>query len=272
MTGGNVVLTCCRDEEDIIEAFIRFYLEQGFDAIHVVDNGSSDRTADIVEALIAAGLPVGLTRDPRVGYERFLTEWFHDAGRRYQPDWLFFLDCDEFVLFPGGARAWLGGVPPPVRRLTLRQREFYPPDDGSHFLLSRRTEPHFNDTTKDVVRYDSRARVYGGKHRIDVEAAGAMCPLEIFIRHYKYRSAAQAARKEQTRVAVKRTYSDADLERISSNGLEPARAWRDWCEEAAAAEEWRDSFAPADWIEDGGMAEWAGPFVQRLSAAQGSVR
>lgn len=263
----DAVLTCCRDEEDVIAAFVLFYLDLGFDAVHVVDNGSVDRSADIVGELIAAGLPVTLQRDGRLGYERHLTEWFHAAGRRLNPRWLFFLDCDEFILLPRSARDWLDALPPEVNRLTVRQREIYPAPKGSessHFLLSRRSEPRFNDTTKDVVRYHPDARVYGGKHRIDISDARALCPTDVFIRHYKYRGVVQARRKEQNRVAAKRVYSDADLARISATGIRSARDWIEHCERAAADEAWRDSFNPMDSMEDGAMADWALGFLQRI--------
>lgn len=267
--GIDAVLTCCRDEEDVIATFVLFYLDLGFDAVYVVDNGSVDQSADIVSELIGAGLPVTLQRDGRLGYERHLTEWFHAAGRHLNPRWLLFLDCDEFILLPRPARAWLDALPPDVNRLTIRQREIYPAPDGSgspHFLLSRRSESHFNDTTKDMVRFHPDARVYGGKHRVDIPDARALCPTDVFIRHYKYRSVLQARRKEQNRIAAKRAYSDADLAHISAIGIGPAREWIEHCERAAAEELWRDSFNPIESAEDGAMADWALGFLRRIGA------
>lgn len=263
----DAVLTCCRDEEDIIATFVLFYLDLGFDAVHVVDNGSVDRTTDVVEGLMRAGLPVTLQRDDRLGYERHLTEWFRDAGRRLNPRWLFFLDCDEFILLPRPAREWLDALPSGVNRLTTRQREVYPAPETTtpaHFLLSRRWEPHFNDTTKDFVRFHPDAVVYGGKHVIDIPDARSMCPTDAFIRHYKYRSLDQARRKEENRLAAKGVYSDEDLTRISSTGVGPAREWIEHCQRFAAEEWWRDSFDPAESVEDHAMADWAAGFLRRV--------
>jgi glycosyltransferase involved in cell wall biosynthesis len=264
----DAVLTCCRDEEDVVATFVLFYLDLGFDAIHVVDNGSTDRTPEIVSGLISAGLPVTLQHDPRLGYERHLTEWFRSAGERLNPRWLFFLDCDEFILLPRPVRAWLDELPPEVNRLTLRQREMYPAPgpDALHFLLSRRGEVQFNDTTKDLVRYHPVARVYGGKHLIEVPGAWGLCPTDVFIRHYKYRSPSQARRKEQNRIAAKRVYSNPDLARISAGGIGPARDWIAHCERAAEEELWRASFDPPRYSEDGELAEWAGSFLERIAA------
>lgn len=260
----DAVLTCCRDEEDIIATFVLFYLDLGFDAVYVIDNGSVDRTGEIVKMLIDAGFPVSLRRDDRLGYERHLTEWFCIAGQQLDARWLFFLDCDEFILLPQPAHDWLDALPANINLLTFRQREMYPVPRASHFLLSGRCESHFNDTTKDVARYHENARVYGGKHRIDVPAAQALCPTDAFIRHYKYRSMAQARLKEQNRLAAKQVYSDADLAWISVNGVGPAREWIEYCRRAADEERWRDSFDPIEFIEDHGMADWAESFLQRM--------
>src|SRR2546430_11562503 len=51
-----------------------------------------------------------------------------------------------------------------------------------------------------------------------------LSPEDIFIRHYKYRSLAQARRKEHNRTECKRTYCDTDLKAISAFGLERSKA------------------------------------------------
>lgn len=265
----DIVLVCCRDEEDIIGVFIQHYLAAGFDAVHVIDNGSVDGTVRQVKALAAAGLPVELEIDPRDGYERHLTEWFRAAGERYQPRWLFFLDCDEFILFPSHAKKYLEALPREVNRLRVRQKEMYPaatrdPRPGA-FLLSRRSEPHFNDTMKDLAQWDPGAVIFGGKHRIDLPRAVTCEPDDLFIRHYKYRSPQQARRKEKNRVAVARLYSDEDLTRITAFGLQVSRAWIRYGEESLREQRWKESFSPeAQASDDPFMADYAATFLPSL--------
>jgi glycosyltransferase involved in cell wall biosynthesis len=261
-------MTCCRDEADIIETFVRFYLECGFDGVHVIDNGSSDRSRDILAELIEEGLPVTIEFDDHLGYERRLTAWFRSTGEHHSPRWLFFLDCDEFILFPCPAKAYLAGLPPGISRLRLKQKEVYPIQEStgqsSHFLLSRRIERDFNDTTKDVTLFHRCARVYGGKHRVNIPQSRTLCPDDIFIRHYKYRSEAQAALKERNRCEADLTYSDADLRAISAFGLKRTKAWIQYCRQAALEGRWRDSFAPnIDAVDDHAMADWAQSFLSR---------
>jgi Glycosyl transferase family 2 len=279
-TAKDIVLTCCRDESDVIAVFCRFYLALGFDEVHVVDNGSVDGTPEIVEGLAAAGWPVVLYRDPRLGYERHLTEHYRTAGARAGARWLFFLDCDEFILFPGPVEDYLAALPAGVSCLRLRQKEMYPslgPERGPAwsersersersepwaFLLTTRSEPRFNDTTKDVTRFDPRARVYAGKHRIEVAGGEVLCPRDLFIRHYKFRTPEQAARKERNKVEAHASYSDDELARLSAFGLETSRRWFEVCRADCLAEAWRSRFSPElPSCPDDGLARHAGALL-----------
>jgi len=255
----DVVLTCCKDEADIIETFVRFYLHAGFDEVYVVDNASEDATPAILVSLMKEGLPVRLMRDQRLGYERYLTEYYHWAGKAAMPRWVFFLDCDEFILFSRGAKDFFAQLDRDVTCLRLRQREMFPrleqPPDM--FLLSRRTEPGFNDTVKYVTRYNPGARVYGGKHLIEAPGQRIVDVAMPFIRHYKYRSIAQAERKERNRIAADGAYSDGDLVRLSAFGVGASRDWIAHCQEAAVLRAWLSVFSPGcPAVVDSDLADW----------------
>jgi glycosyltransferase involved in cell wall biosynthesis len=246
----DVVLTICRDECDVIEAFVRFYLSSAFDEVHVVDNGSVDGTPERVEELVRSGLPVFLVHDPRLGYERFLTDHYRRVGKISGARWIFFLDCDEFVLFPGNAKAYLDALPPDVSCLRLKQKEMYPlVSETAHrdclsFLMTTRAEPEFNNTTKDVTCFHPEAIVYAGKHLIRRPGLRIQRPNDFFIRHYKYRSLAQARRKESNRIQAHTSYSPEELARLSSFGAERTLEWFTLCRYNAEREAWRKSFSP----------------------------
>jgi len=264
----DIVLACCRDEADIIETFVLYYLEMGFDEVYIFDNGSVDGTGKILEELATSGLPVFAERDPRLGYERFLTDYYLSAGRRAGARWVFFVDCDEFILFPGPAKNYLDALPSWVNCLRLRQKEMYPrlnePSGQGEFLLSTRSQVGFNDTTKDVSRFDPKAKVHAGKHLISFSDRRAMCPDDIFIRHYKYRTLDQARRKELNRVQSHSSYSDEEIMRLSAFGLDRTRRWFETCRDELATEAWRSRFSlemPA--TEDLELAAWAAGFLER---------
>ena len=257
----DIIVTCCRDEVDVIETFVNFYLKMGFDHIYIVDNGSTDGTLDVIKSLIARGKPVTLKEDGRRGYEKYLTEHYHDAARDRDARWVFFIDSDEFILFEQGVKKYLDSLDERISRLRIRQREMYPaPRAGARkedFLLSEKTEPEMDDTTKDVTRYHPQAKVFGGKHLIDFPGAITLEVNDIFIRHYKYRSIEQALKKEMNRRWAHSIYTDDDLESISAFGTVKARDWIDTCRRAHQSHEWMNRFDNSlDSSDDHELADW----------------
>ncbi|MCX4824570.1 glycosyltransferase family 2 protein [Streptomyces sp. NBC_01142] len=261
--GPDVVLSVCRDEEDVIEAFVRFHLDMGFDAVYIVDNGSTDRTVEILLALADEGLPVHLRFDHRVGYDRYLTDHYHWAGEHSGARWLFFLDCDEYVYFPHGAKHLLDRIDPQVNLIRLPQRQMFQDtleaDGGIYSFLGTTTcSIGFGDEPSKVVsRYTAGAKVYGGKHRIDVPGACETSPPDLFIRHFKYRSVRQARTKEINRVDSEQVFTDDDLRELSAFDPTETRNWIEESRQLAAAEHWRTWFSP-QWptTYDDVLARW----------------
>ncbi|MEV6394068.1 glycosyltransferase family 2 protein [Streptomyces sp. NPDC051907] len=264
LPGPDVVLTVCRDEEDAIEAFVRFHLDMGFDAVYVVDNGSKDRTVEILLALADEGLPLHLRFDHRVGYDRYLTEHYHWAGEHSGARWLFFLDVDEYVHFPSGAKRLLDLVEPRFNLIRLPQRQMFQDTleaDGGPYSFLRATTGSVgfgDEPSKAVSRYAAGAKVYGGKHRIDVPGACETSPPDLFIRHFKYRSERQARTKEVNRVASEQVFTDEDLRELSAFDTTETRNWIEESRQLAAAEHWRTWFSP-QWptTYDDVLARWA---------------
>jgi glycosyltransferase involved in cell wall biosynthesis len=271
---NDAVMACCKDEEDIIETFVRFYLAAGFDFVHIIDNGSTDRTADILAHLVDEGLSVSITFDDYLGYDRILTKWFHAIGERFSPRWLFFLDCDEFILFPDTAKVYLDRLSPKVNRLRLRIKEVYPQVDerelDSHFLLSDRLQEGFDIVTKDVTIFAPSTQVRGGKHLIDNPNPHTSEIDDIFIRHYKYRTPTQAERKERNQVAAELTHSDENIRKCSAFDFKHTKEWILNRRRALLLQEWRTNFSPSKpFVRDDTMAKWAQTF---LASPKGSLR
>ena len=265
----DIVLTCCRDEVDVIETFICFYLKMGFDRVYVIDNGSSDGTREAVQQLIARNTPLTLMEDSRRGYEKHLTENYHNVARDHLIRWLFYLDCDEFIFFENGFKQYLDSLDYGISRLRIRQREMYPDiaavNSKGNFLLSVRAAAQMEDTTKDITCYHPQARVFGGKHLIDFPGAVTYQPENIFIRHYKYRSIAQALKKEKNRIWAHASYSDKDLEMISAFGVTKSRKWIKYCMRAHRNRTWMNRFdGNVDYVVDDVLASWARPFLKDI--------
>ncbi len=90
-----------RDEEDVIEAFVRHSLEF-VDRVHVVVHQSVDATLDILRLLEAEGLPIGVSvsEDPVFRQGATLTSLARSAFAA-GADRVFVLDADEFLAAPG---------------------------------------------------------------------------------------------------------------------------------------------------------------------------
>lgn len=123
-----VMTLLVRDEEDIIDANLRFHLAQGVDFFIVMDHHSKDGTPAIVEKYQARGL-AELIRQPDPGYRQ--AEWVTWMARRaattHGADWVINNDADEFW-WPseGSLRSTLAAVPQQYGAVHAARLNFYP--------------------------------------------------------------------------------------------------------------------------------------------------
>lgn len=94
----SVCFSMVKNEEDIIEAFVRHTLSQ-VDHLYVADNLSTDGTRDILDALVAEGLPLTVSLDPAQAMEQNvkMTSMYRRYAAVEHFDFAFFLDADEFL-------------------------------------------------------------------------------------------------------------------------------------------------------------------------------
>jgi tetratricopeptide (TPR) repeat protein len=95
---GKLVMTLLvRDEEDIIGKNIEFHFNQGVDFIIVTDNGSVDRTKEILNAYSKQG-KVFLIEEPSQDYAQavWVNRMTKIAVDKYQATYVFHCDADEF--------------------------------------------------------------------------------------------------------------------------------------------------------------------------------
>ncbi len=104
-----------RNEEDIVEAFVRHNLTV-LDGLLVVDHQSSDRTLDVLRALCAERLPLVVTRNESPGHlqAEILTTAAREVFHRVGADAVFPLDADEFLGVPSRAalERSIAAIPP----------------------------------------------------------------------------------------------------------------------------------------------------------------
>ncbi len=90
-----------RDEADILAANLEHHLAAGVDRAVVFDNGSTDGTADLLDAYARAGV-VEVVRDDAPGFrlDDAADKLVRQAAARLRPDWILCPDADEFVMAP----------------------------------------------------------------------------------------------------------------------------------------------------------------------------
>ena len=104
-----------RNEADVIEAFVRHNLTV-VDGLAILDHGSSDGTAAILQSLIREGLPIHLVAERRPQFSQWqqMTWLVRDIVARAGPDFVFALDADEFLKVPSRTvlESALAAIPP----------------------------------------------------------------------------------------------------------------------------------------------------------------
>ena len=204
-----IVLTLqVRDEEDIIDANIKFHLAQGVDFFIVTDNLSVDGTRDILLKYERSGILRYIWQPEDIHAQgEWVTHMARLAASEHNADWVINTDADEFWLAEqGNLKDVLGRVPPSFDAVAAERSNFLPPE-GTHrsqpfwttmvireaHSLNVLGEPLF-----DKVCHRARAdiEVYDGNHVVFVRGQPLdTTRLPLLILHFPQRSYGQFANK-----------------------------------------------------------------------------
>lgn len=91
-------ITLVKNECDIIELFIRIN-SKVIDHFFIIDNGSTDKTVEIIELMRKEGFKITLFKDtdPNFHQEKITKRAIISASKADKFDWLFPIDADEFL-------------------------------------------------------------------------------------------------------------------------------------------------------------------------------
>ncbi len=118
------VITCVRNEADVLEAFVRRALSFA-DTVTVTDHGSIDGTPAILELLRQEGLPVAVRRLD--GPAQRQSETLNALLRESDADWIVPLDADEcLTATEGSVRDAILGLPAPTAAITRTLLTYVP--------------------------------------------------------------------------------------------------------------------------------------------------
>ena len=212
---GPIVRSICismvKNEQDVIEPFLR-HNRRFFDAMIVLDNGSTDQTRAIALACARELDGIFVTDLPRFDYAQaeFMTATMHFAQSTFFADFVCFLDADEFIgapdrdsfekslsIVPVGAashHAWQTFLPDPDAPKDPNT------DPLSHMTYRRKKEmPQYS---KGFLRLgggnDATISVKQGNHSFSSTtlAKPALVPIkDVPIKHFPVRSGEQLLNK-----------------------------------------------------------------------------
>lgn len=204
-------ISCVRDEEDIIESFVRHNLVY-LDKLYVIDNLSKDNTRAILASLVSEGLPVEMWESNSCSnqQDRAITAAVKKmAVLESRADFAFLLDADEFLGAPDrlaligdlskiGPRGY-GRMPWKTYIPVEDDLENLNPSVAATARMTHRRSHEGYQMHKSVIPRSlfGKARILPGSHAIR-RLDGSACPkfeLSTPLAHFPIRSANQLIAK-----------------------------------------------------------------------------
>ena len=225
-----VAVLATHNEERFIAACLENLFRQGVQ-VYLCDNGSTDRTVEIAQRHLGAGL-IGIEHIPHDGTYRWesLLRRKEALFRELDADWLMHVDADEIHLPPPG-HATIADALAMVDALGYEAVEFeeftfvptYESPDHDHpdFVRTLRTYYPFRPSSPHCVRAYRKQEApmeiaWSGGHRMRCPDAPRLYPQPFRMKHYIFLSEAHAARKYPGR-----KYDDHEVGKRGWHGWRP---------------------------------------------------
>jgi hypothetical protein len=165
-----------RDEDDVLEHNLRYHRAQGVDHFVVTDNGSTDRTPEILRRFESEGV-LTLIEEPSTDDFRDHAHWWvtrmaQIAATDLDADWVVHADADEFWSpVAGTLKETLEAIPDEFGVVLAPRPEFVARPDGPGEFWERMTvrEARSRLRPKIAHRAEPDAVLHRGAHDVDVD-------------------------------------------------------------------------------------------------------
>ena len=165
-----------RDEDDVLEHNLRYHRAQGVDHFVVTDNGSTDRTPEILRRFESEGV-LTLIGEPSTDDFRDQAHWWvtrmaRIAATDLDADWVVHADADEFWSpVAGTLEQALEGIPREYGVVLAPRPEFVARPDGPGEFWERMTVREARSRLRPKIAHRAvpDAVLHRGAHDVDVE-------------------------------------------------------------------------------------------------------
>jgi hypothetical protein len=164
-----------KDEGDILDDTLRYHAAQGVDFFVVTDNGSTDRTPEILRRWVEAGR-MQVIDEPSPDFRNqahwWVTRMARLAATEHAADWVLHTDADEFWWpVAGDLKQSLESVPEQYGVVVSPRTEFVPRPDGPGSFFDRLTVRETRSSLRPKLAHRAEPDVVlrRGAHDIDVE-------------------------------------------------------------------------------------------------------
>lgn len=194
-----------RNEEDILDANLRWHLDQGVDHFVITNNLSTDLTATIIERYVARGLATLIEEDSDSHEQgRWVTRMARLAATELGADWVINNDADEFWCAQNGStlKAFFSGLRY-TRRVYAERHDFICPMSGPsefwrrmRYRKAQSLNPSGEPLPPKVAHRASPLIVVGdGNHKVHGFNWPGLSRQGLAILHFPLRSREQYLRK-----------------------------------------------------------------------------
>lgn len=234
MTATTVAVALARDEADVVEGWVRHHFHE-VDHIFIADNLSSDGTREILDALVAEGLPLTVIDDPDPAYlqSRKTSMLARMAADMFGPDDLYIcpIDLDElWISRTDRLRVTLPALPWDVVQVPIYNHictALDEPGDDPFATMVWRQRDAQHPLGKVAFRYQPDVVVHQGNHGVTLPYPGPLGVLTeplLELRHFPVRSPDHMVKKARNGTAAYRAAHEADPDMPRDWGLH----WQQW--------------------------------------------